>query len=182
MSGQAALFDAPDEAMERVAVFSPCRRYRYQLGRTWEPDAPPVLFVGLNPSTADETADDQTIHRCIRFARDWGYGGILMANLFAFRATDPRDMKAAADPVGEDNDRWLARLAGEAGVVVACWGAHGEHKGRAQAVVDSGVLGSFTVLGLTKDGHPRHPSRLSAACRPLNPLTLREPVLGTRHG
>lgn len=76
--------------------------------------------------------------------------------------------------VGERNDHWLWRLASLAGVVVAAWGAHGEHRGRAQAVVDSRVLGSFTVLGLTKDGHPRHPLYMRASCRPLSPLTLAE--------
>jgi hypothetical protein len=166
------LFDAPDGAMERWAAFSPCRRYRYALGRTWDFDRKPVLFVGLNPSTADEELDDPTIRRCIGFARDWGYGGVLMGNLFAFRATDPSEMKRAVDPVGERGDHWLRQLTGMAGLVVASWGAHGEHRGRAQAIIDSGVLGSFTVLGLTKDGHPRHPLYMPKVCRPLNPLTL----------
>lgn len=162
----------PADEMERFASFSPCRRYRYSLGRTWDFDLKPVLFVGLNPSTADETEDDPTIRRCIRFACDWGYGGVLMGNLFAFRATDPKEMKLALDPVGERNDHWLQHMAGMAGLVVAAWGAHGDHRGRAQAVVDSGALGSFTVLGLTKDGHPRHPLYMRADCCPLNPLTL----------
>lgn len=170
---------------EPAAVFSECvdhracppgcprRPYRYTLTRRWA-DGPAMLVIGLNPSTADETVDDPTIRRCMRFARDWGYGGVLMGNLFAFRATDPRAMKTALDPVGERNDHWLWRLASLAGVVVAAWGAHGEHRGRAQAVVDSRVLGSFTVLGLTKDGHPRHPLYMRASCRPLSPLTLAE--------
>lgn len=168
------LFELPSDEMERFASFSPCERYRYSLGRTWDFDRMPVLFVGLNPSTADDRVDDPTIRRCIRFARDWGYGGVLMGNLFAYRATDPKDMKAALDPVGERNDYWLGRLADMAGLVVAAWGAHGDHRGRAQAVVDAGVLGSFTVLGLTAGGHPRHPLYMKAACRPLNPLTLAE--------
>jgi hypothetical protein len=168
------LFDVPrdGEVIERMAVFSRDNRYRYSLVRSWDSGLKPVLFVGLNPSTADVENDDPTIRRCMRFARDWGYGGILMGNLFALRATDPREMLAAPDPVGERNDYWLRHLASLAGIVVAAWGAHGTHQGRAQAVVDSGALGSFTVLGLTKDGHPRHPLYMPAACRPLNPLTL----------
>ena len=173
-----ALFEstiADTDIVERFAVFSrerPRPHYRYALGRTWDLARRPALFVGLNPSTADAENDDPTIRRCIRFARDWGYGGVLMGNLFAFRATDPDEMKAALDPVGERNDYWLQHLAELAGVVVAAWGVHGEHRGRAQAVVDSGALGPFTVLGLTKDGHPRHPLYMRADCRPLNPLTL----------
>jgi hypothetical protein len=169
-----ALFDAPttNGIVERFAVLSPCQRYRYALGRTWDLDATPVLFVGLNPSTADADNDDPTIRRCIRFARDWGHGGVLMGNLFAFRATNPQDMLRALDPVGERNDYWLRHMASLAGLVVAAWGAHGQHRDRAQAVVGSGVLGSFTVLGLTKAGHPRHPLYMRADSRPLNPLTL----------
>jgi hypothetical protein len=153
------------------AEFSPCRRYRYSLWRRWD-DGPYVMFVGLNPSTADETQDDPTIRRCIGFARDWGYGGLCMANLFAFRATDPADMKAAADPVGPENDASLERLACEAGLVVAAWGVHGTHLDRARQVAAARVLGDFTVLGLTADGHPRHPLYLKKTCRPLHPLTL----------
>jgi hypothetical protein len=155
------------------AVFSPCRTWRYTLTRTWA-DGPLAMFVGLNPSTADETRDDPTIRRCVRFAREWGYSGVVMANLFAYRATDPGDMKAAADPVGPENDRRLAEQATACALVVAAWGTHGAYRDRAQAVVDSGALGDFAVLGLTKDGHPRHPLYMRATCRPLNPFTLAE--------
>ena len=82
-----------NEAMERGADISPCGRYRYSLWRKWGPGAT-CMFVGLNPSTADETADDPTIRRCMAFARDWGYGALCMANLFAYRATDPADDNA----------------------------------------------------------------------------------------
>jgi hypothetical protein len=77
------------------------------------------MFVGLNPSTADEGGDDPTIRRCVGFARDWGYSGLCMTNLFAFRATQPKDMLAQADPVGPNNDETLTRLAKEAKVIVA---------------------------------------------------------------
>ena len=85
--------------MERSANFSRCRRYRYALWRRWAPGDDYVLLVGLNPSTADHRRDDPTIRRCIGFARDWGYSGLCVANLFAFRATYPRDLFAADDPV-----------------------------------------------------------------------------------
>lgn len=158
-------------SVECSAHFSPCRTWRYALWRRWA-SSPPAMFVGLNPSTADETQDDPTIRRCIRFARDWGYGGLVMTNLFAFRSTDPRQLNTAEDPIGPANDAALVAAAASAGVVVAAWGVHGTHNGRAQDVIDRGLLGSFTVLGLTADGHPRHPLYMRADCRPLNPLTL----------
>ena len=80
------------------------------------------MFVGLNPSTADETNDDPTIRRCISFAQAWGYEGLCMTNLFAFRATEPSDMMKSPDPVGPENDQALINLAESAGVVVAAWG------------------------------------------------------------
>lgn len=164
--------------VKQFAEVSDDERYRYTLGRLWD-DRPPVLFVGLNPSTADATSDDPTIRRCIRFARDWKAGGLLMGNLFAFRSTSPRALRDVTDPVGPDNDVRLRDLADQAGIVVAAWGVHGALNGRAEAVVQSGVLGSFAVLGLTKDGHPRHPLYIRADQRPLNPLTL-EPHSGLR--
>ena len=142
--------------MVRVsAVFSPDRVYRYELRRTWGP-GPVVAFIGLNPSTADETVDDPTIRRCIGFAKRWGYGGLVMLNLFAFRATDPRDMRAADDPVGPDNDRHLIAATSESGLVVAAWGVHGAYRNRDREV--AGLLAwNLMALGLTRDGHPRHP-------------------------
>lgn len=150
--------------MERGATFSPCRTYRYSLLRQWEPDKGRVLFIGLNPSTADETQDDPTIRRCVGYAKAWGYGGICMANLFAYRATDPRDMKAAADPIGPDTDWSLGVLASEAGLVVAAWGAHGCYLGRGEKV--RRMLSPLHYLRLTKDGSPGHPLYLPACLTP----------------
>lgn len=156
-----------------AAVFSPCRRCRYELRRTWDPTRPLVMFVGLNPSTADETADDPTIRRCIRYAKTWthtdgrGYGGLIMANLFAFRATDPRDMKAAADPIGPDNDASLQFLALQAGLVVAAWGVHGTYRRRASEVLNARLLGDVHALGLTRHRHPRHPLYMPTHCMPI---------------
>jgi len=145
------------------AVFSPCRTWRYALERRWGA-GPFVLFVGLNPSTADETVDDPTIRRCIRFARDWGYAGLLMGNLFAFRATDPKAMAHANDPVGPDNDVWLTTLSLRAGLTIAAWGAHPLTAGRARDAMD--ILGDVQALGLSKDGYPRHPLYMRADSRP----------------
>lgn len=145
------------------ATFSPCRRYRYTLWRRWG-DGPYANFVGLNPSTADETQDDPTIRRCIRFAREWGYGALCMTNLFAFRATDPKVMLAEPAPIGPQNDDWLRASGIDAGIVIAAWGAHGGHHNRDEAVL--GMFANMHHLGLTKDGKPRHPLYLRADSTP----------------
>ena len=137
------------------AIFSDCRKYRYVLWRTWDSSKEYVLFIGLNPSTADELTDDHTITRCISFAKDWNFGALCMVNLFAFRATKPKDMKKASDPVGQDNDYWITNTALRSGQVVAAWGADGSFKGRDKRVRE--LLGGMYCLGLTKDGHPKHP-------------------------
>lgn len=147
-------------------VFSPCRQYRYELWRKWGSlSSTYAMFVGLNPSTADETTDDPTIRRCIAYAKAWGYGGLCMTNLFAFRATDPKVMMAADDPVGPDNDEHLHSAASSAGVVVAAWGVHGTFGGRHRTVRDR--LQNLHYLRLTKDGHPGHPLYLPANLRPV---------------
>lgn len=127
-----------------------------------------LMIVGLNPSTATETLDDPTIRRCKGFARAWGFEWLCMTNAFAFRATEPADMKAIADPVGPDNDMVLAQCARRAQMVVAAWGTHGQHRGRDKLAVATilqaaGVLRCFTI---TKDGHPGHPLYLPADTQP----------------
>jgi hypothetical protein len=143
--------------MKRRTVFSPCRTYRYVLWRELDTaDLEYALVVGLNPSTADEVNDDPTIRACMGFARRWGCGWLCMVNLFAYRATKPRDLKAADAPVGPDNDRWLRRLAARASLVVAAWGNEGSFAGRDARVIR--LLGDqFSCLGMTKQGQPRHP-------------------------
>ena len=151
--------------MTRETIFSPCRTYRYVLWREWIGGDGYAMFVGLNPSTADETLDDPTIRRCIGFAKAWGYAGVCMTNLFAYRATKPEDMKAAADPVGSENDAHLLALGGEAGVIVAAGGANGTHKGRDAEVCR--LLPTLHHLALTKDGHPGHPLYLPKTLTPV---------------
>jgi hypothetical protein len=149
----------------RQTIFSPCRRYRYTLWREYDMFNPSyVMFIGLNPSTADEVQDDPTIRRCIGYAKDWGYGALCMMNLFAFRATDPRVMKSAKDPVGPENDAWLARCARDAGLVVAAWGAHGSYRDRDEEVLK--LIDNVMCLGKTKEGYPRHPLYLKRTEKP----------------
>lgn len=93
--------------MIKDAILSEDRKYRYILSRTWDETKPTVLFIGLNPSTADENEDDPTIRRCIIFAKSWGYGGLIMANLFAFRTTNPQGLYSEKNPVGSENDYYI---------------------------------------------------------------------------
>ncbi len=141
------------------AIFSRCRRYRYALRRTWSPLFADdfTLFIGLNPSTADETFDDPTIRRCIAFSKAWGSAGLVMANLFAWRDTLPANMKRTSEPVGEENDRWLAELAAHASRIVCAWGKHGGHLDRAAQVCAVLAGRPLFTLGHNLDGSPRHP-------------------------
>ncbi len=150
--------------MKNTATLSRCRHYRYALWRTWEAGAGTVLFIGLNPSTADEKTDDPTLIRCINFAKSWGYGGVCMANLFAYRATEPADMKAALDPVGPQNNRWLKKLAGEADLIIGAWGNDGSYLERAQDVIVK--LPPLHCLKMNKTGHPAHPLYQKASTEP----------------
>lgn len=152
-----------------AAEFSPCRMWRYVLRRRWS-EAPPVGFILLNPSTADEEQDDPTIRRCMGYARALGAGGITLGNIFAFRATDPRDMFRASDPVGPDNDAALLRIVEEVADrrIICGWGGHGVFMGRgAQVRVFLKAHGArLEALSVTGAGEPGHPLYLAAALRP----------------
>jgi len=155
--------------VERKTILSTCRQYRYCLWRQWDmTDQRYAMFVGLNPSTADEIHDDQTIRRCVDYAKRWGYAALCMVNLFAYRATKPEAMKAHATPVGDDNDHWLVELAKDAGVIVAAWGVDGTHLQRDKAVMHL-LAGRLSCLVTTKGGHPGHPLLLEKS---LNPSTF----------
>lgn len=150
------------------ATFSPCRRYRYRLWRFWS-DAPPIAFVMLNPSTADEIANDPTVERCERRARAGGYGGVAVVNLFALRSTDPKALYDEADPVGPNNDAAILDVARHAGLVVCAWGRHGRLRDRGPKVLlmlwEAGVTTHCLKRG--KDGQPSHPLYLPYALRPM---------------
>lgn len=153
-----------------VAVYSPCECYRYLLTRTWDEAGPRVLFVMLNPSTATEFQNDPTVERCERRARALGYGAFCVTNIFAFRATDPRVMRAEKDPVGPANDAAILERAAEwADRIICAWGSHGAHLGRGLAV--TGLLRAtgkpLWHLGLTLSGAPRHPLYISYATAPM---------------
>jgi hypothetical protein len=157
------------------AVFSADGRYRYCLWRVWDPLRPTMNVIGLNPSTADHLALDPTTTRCRARAERLGYGGYVMTNLFALRSTDPRGLLGLTyDQAvgGRANDAALREMARGSGLVVAAWGALGGLLDRERDVLD--YLSSYGVrlycLGLTKNGHPRHPLYLSKES-PLSPFT-----------
>lgn len=145
------------------ASFSRCKKYRYTLSRTWDANLPQIMFVGLNPSTADAEVDDPTVRRCVRFARDWGFGGLILTNLFAFRSTDPKRIKGVADPVGPENDLVIRRACKSVDCVVVAWGVHGTLSNRDREVL--AMLESPQCLGVTNGGAPRHPLYLAARAR-----------------
>lgn len=157
------------DALDSGAIITPCGRYRYLLWRRWDPQRPVCMFIGLNPSTADETEDDPTIRRCINFAKAWGYGSLWMTNLCAFRATDPDIMRARQGAaIGPRNDEYLITCGRAAGIVVAAWGTGGVFR-RREANVREYMEGSsipLYYLKLTKDGHPSHPLYLPGTLVP----------------
>lgn len=190
---------APGVYIRKGATISACGKYRYRLWREWrgfgrddtwtwwtEDDGSPsvdgagerlgepksVLFVMLNPSTADGDEDDRTIRRCVGFAQAWGYDRLDVVNLFAWRSTDPREMlamTAKGDPIGEYNQRAVQLAVQEAGIVVCGWGAHGGHIDQDETVLgwieDAG--GVPHALRVTKEGYPTHPLYLPGALVPV---------------
>ena len=143
--------------MEKKANISKDKIYRYTLSRTWDSTKPTVLFIGLNPSIADENIDDPTITRCINFARDWGYGTLLMANLFAFRSTYPKEIYLIDDPIGKDNDHYLLECVTQSDLIVACWGNNGTYMNREKVITE--LVPNLYCLQKNKNGTPHHPLR-----------------------
>lgn len=163
--------------MSKAAIISPCGTYRYELYRWW--GVVPrrwVLWVMLNPSTADAEIDDATIRRCIGFSRAWGYDGLMVGNLFAYRSTDPKALRGVPDPVGPDNRNHLRSMLSQASGIVCAWG---DVKVFTPSMIESILIGgglnnnecAAQCLGKTKGGYPRHPVRL-AASTPLEPFQL----------
>ena len=151
--------------MDKSAIFSDNRKYRYTLWRTWDSKLGYAMFIGLNPSTADETEDDPTIRRCIGFAKSWGYGALCMTNLFAYRATNPKDLQRADYPIGSQNDRFLRSMSLNANIVIAAWGTKGSFLNRDKAVIS--LIPNKHVLRLTKSGYPAHPLYLPRNLKPI---------------
>jgi len=156
--------DAPS-----TATYSDDGRYRYDLTRTWDPGGRRVAFVMLNPSTATEAENDPTVERCERRARTLGFGAFCVTNIFAWRATDPRNMRAQIDPIGgAANDEAIRDAALWADATVCAWGTHGAHLNRGAAVETllRGTGQPLMTLGLSKAGHPKHPLYIAYSEQP----------------
>lgn len=156
------------EITGRHAIFSDCRKHRFMLERIWDENGGRCVFIGLNPSTADEQTDDPTVRRCIGFAQDWGYGRLWMLNLFSWRSTDPSMIVDSNLSARQENFWHLKNWSSGAGIVVAAWGTHSRLMDRGSLVrtmlQENGCV--LHHLGLTKGGHPKHPLYLRSGTRP----------------
>lgn len=144
--------------IKRNAAFSRCKTYRYTLERVWEDGKPlaRVVFIGLNPSTADHRVDDPTIRRCMGFTRSWGYNMLTVVNLFAYRTPYPAVLKKAQDPIGPYNVKYLGKVIREAELVIACWGKDGAWL-KQDVRLSKRFVGTLQCLAMNKDGSPAHP-------------------------
>ena len=144
--------------LTRDAVLSPNGKFRYSLSRGWG-SGPPVLWCMLNPSTADAQLDDATIRKCMGFTDRWGYMQMTVVNVYAYRATDPKDLATAGYLVGSRNDEFIEAAARCAAFAVAAWGqnARKEDARHTAELLLKHLPGKVYTLGLTKDGAPRHP-------------------------
>ena len=155
---------------ESGATFSPCRRWRYLLWRRWDASKPAANFLMLNPSTADEVRLDPTCARARDYAERWGFGSIYITNIFAWRATDPKRMKAVADPVGRGNDAAIVRAARQSAIVVCAWGNHGGFLERSTEVLKKLKANRIALhaLRVNAGGEPAHPLYLPGKLSPVS--------------
>ena len=170
-----------DDVQRSAARFDPMRRYRYTLVRIWDPTLPRLCCCMLNPSTADIDQDDPTVARCGRFARSWGCGSLEVVNIFALRATDPRKLYDAADPVGPANDAAILAAARRADMFLAAWGNHGALLARGEQVLSRLLQRDIAphCLAITKQGQPKHPLYTKSNSLPL-PLPFSAPSASLR--
>jgi hypothetical protein len=145
--------------MKKGAVIDKTGLYRYSLWREWDIDKSKIVFIMLNPSKADASIDDPTLRRCVNFAKSWGYGSLIVVNLFAYRSSCPLEIRQVDDPVGQQNDRYLKKAIKSADRVVVAWGNNGKLMQRDRLVLE--LLSKHNIqphcLGITKSGYPRHP-------------------------
>jgi len=148
------------------AVISNCGTYRYRLDREWDAGKGTVAFLMLNPSKADHAEDDPTIRRCTNFAKAWGFGGLIVGNLFALRSTDPKALYSHHDPIGPDNDKHLIEICQSSRRIICAWGTHGKLRGRNRAVHERLKFFDLHALRVTADGHPGHPLYIAGSAVP----------------
>lgn len=147
--------------MIKNACLSPDNQYRYKLHRGWDESKPSIMFVMLNPSTADSEKDDPTIRRVINFSRSWGYGSVHVVNLYAFRSTDPKGLKTTQDPIGQDNIFHIQSLIGLVEKVIYAWGNNEKEPKWLCDLVDTPYC-----IDISKKGIPKHPLYLKSDLQP----------------
>lgn len=151
-------YTCPDHS---VAIFDSSHRYRYWLRRTWDSQRPTVNFIMLNPSTADDEVDDPTTRRCLGFAEAWGFGSLIVTNLFAYRSPYPEALARVATPEGRENQKYLVAATRVSQLIVVAWGIHGRIRNRHQLTLQLLHHQPLTALAVTRQGYPRHPLYLS---------------------
>ncbi len=163
-----------DKYSYQFAHYSDDEKYRYTVGRAWTECldgymdySNTVNFILLNPSTATEIMDDATIRRCVSYAKIWGYGGLIITNIFSYRETNPLLMKVFFDPIGEDNNEQLWLRAHTCGMAVAGWGSHGAFQNRSKIVKNLLKDVNLYCLGRNNDGQPKHPLYLKKNLLPI---------------
>ena len=150
--------------MKKDAMIDATQQYRYTLLREWDSNAPRVAFVMLNPSTADAEIDDNTINRCINFARSWEYGSIEIVNLFGYRSKNFDYIKGVSNPIGNENNEFIITVVNRASIVVAAWGDNGTYLSRDLEVIALiSEVKDVYCLGITSKGNPRHPLYLDSS-------------------
>lgn len=149
--------------MNRSAIISPDTKYRYELSRSWDTKKPYVMFIMLNPSSADASNDDPTIRRCINFAKSWDYGGINIGNLYAYRATNPKELKKVADPWGQENIMHLISMANQSAIVICAWG---HNKGFPAFISMNLSKSRLYYIEKSINGTPKHPLYLKGNLTP----------------
>ena len=151
--------------MTKDAIISKDKKYRYVLLRKWDDSKKMVMIIGLNPSIADDVNDDPTLTRCISFAKLWGYGGIYMLNLFAFRTANPKLMQNTKEPIGLENDKYLIEYSFKCDKVVCAWGNGGTYKNRSNEIKSK--LSNLYYIALNKSGEPSHPLYIKSDLTPI---------------
>ena len=147
-------FNFPDFSGNN-AIFSKCKKHRLSLWRIWNSEKPYVLFVGLNPSVADKKNNDPTITRFVNFAKFWGYGGILVGNIFSLKTTDPKKLILNQNPLHKFNDCWLKYMASKSNKIIGAWGNYGTYLKRYKYI--KFILPNINCIGITNLGQPKHP-------------------------
>lgn len=153
--------------MKKDAIIDDSGEYRYMLTRQWGTGNNFINFILLNPSTADHLIDDPTVKSCISIAENNGFDGLYITNVFAFRATQPSDLKKASDPVGPENEEYLKKYNKRCNMTIVAWGNHGSFLGGSERVLDIFKGQPLYCLEKNKSGSPKHPLYVQRETKPI---------------